>query len=737
MATIQRSIKRGDVRQFDESYQKGFKSAWASEVDADFNILYDAWNFGLDGGLVLADGSVTTPKLADGSVTNNKLAPNSVGSGNIIDGAVTTVDIQDGAVTAAKIAGGVIDLSKLAANSVDASKIVDGSVGSAELAANSVTTIKIADLNVTTPKLADGAVTDAKITSVAWAKITGAPTGMAPSGVAGGSLAGTYPNPTIQANAVGPAEILDGCISVAELAPNVAQRLVPIYGVPDSTKVLTVNPTGDALVWAAAPPATLTPGQVTTIYIADAPNGVTDAKITSISYAKVTGHPTAYPPSGPAGGDLAGTYPNPTVRAGLIPVIPTSLPPSGPAGGNLTGNYPNPTIGVGQVTNAMIADVAWSKLTGTTAAGGELAGTYPNPTHAPTGVTAGNYGSSTSIPAFNVRADGRIASVSPVTVSIPPGTTIAATPPANPVQGQLWWRNDPDGNLFISYDDGNSTQWVPAVPASSGPVGPAGGDLSGTYPNPTVVKSAGSFTVGGTLTLPNLATPASDAFIFGNAAIAAKSYIGIGGDNCWALRYNVNAAGSALNDPAKSGWLVQLQGDDTFNMYRCPPTAGAPAFTRHLFLDNLGKLHCTLADASVTVAMLAPNTIQKWVSAVVNANVNTTTAPVTFATITISNINGRLNLICLSTLLAIGVVASGQSYQIELKRNGVVQINWNGACGAGASTEFPLPLCLNYMDSTAPAGSVTYSFAFWTSSTGTNIHTFPANQGIVQVISLG
>ena len=46
-------------------------------------------------------------------------------------------------------------------------------------------------------------------------------------------------------------------------------------------------------------------------------------------------------------------------------------------------------------------------------------------------------------------------------------TTIAATPPATPLQGQLWWRNDPDGNLYISYNDGNSTQWVPAVPSSS------------------------------------------------------------------------------------------------------------------------------------------------------------------------------------------------------------------------------------------------------------------------------
>jgi hypothetical protein len=45
---------------------------------------------------------------------------------------------------------------------------------------------------------------------------------------------------------------------------------------------------------------------------------------------------------------------------------------------------------------------------------------------------------------------------------------IAPTPPANPQPGQLWWRNDPDGVLYIFYFDGATSQWVPATPASSG-----------------------------------------------------------------------------------------------------------------------------------------------------------------------------------------------------------------------------------------------------------------------------
>ena len=96
--------------------------------------------------------------------------------------------------------------------------------------------------------LADGSVTDDKVASgIAYAKLTGAPASLPPSGLAGNALRGTYPDPGLAENSVGTGQVLDGAVTKAKLAA------------PGGAFGQLLGTDGADLVWQSSGP-TLPPG---------------------------------------------------------------------------------------------------------------------------------------------------------------------------------------------------------------------------------------------------------------------------------------------------------------------------------------------------------------------------------------------------------------------------------------------------------------------------------------------
>jgi hypothetical protein len=201
----------------------------------------------------------------------------------------------------------------------------------------------------------------------------------------------------------------------------------------------------------------------------------------------------------------------------------------------------------------------------------------------------------------------------------------------------------------------------------------------------------------------------------------------------WTL--NRDPTTNLRDDNASPAWLTSMYA--SINQWRIDHYDAAGTSRLDFYIDGAtGKTSCTLADASVTQPMLAAGAaVRTVINGSVTAGASATTTATKFATVSGSNLNGRTNLVFLNSMLAIAVVAAGQGYAIKVMRNAVDFLQWGGNCGAGAAVEFPLPTYLCFFDTTAPAGTVTYEWFFWTSSTGTNIHVPSSTQGQTQIVS--